>query len=207
MAQVNVRVKFKITEFINRFTDSSTKADIGSSVIIEMKDMIAKGISPIRDVGRLAEYKAQGVINKARKKAKVARAVIKSGASSAAAARASVKVAKAKSEISTAQKTGYPYSVKKKYPDKQVRPVNLYLSGEMLNELSWREGSGESVEVGMVAGGKNAKLMGYHQDGNKNMEARPVIPRTGEEFVVRIMRLIKDIYSRRLAAIINASNK
>lgn len=207
MAQIRVQVKFKIKDMINRFVDSQTKRDIGEAVVAEMKDLISKGISPVRDAGRFAPYKATEHIAAAKKVAKVARAVVKSGMHSAAGKRASAKLAQAKATISSAKRRGYPFSVMGKYPGKSVTPVNLELSGDTLTELSWAEGSGNSLLVGMVNGGKAAKIIAAHNQGTKHMAARPVIPGDGEEFVVRIMRIIKALYAKRVSAIIGSSNK
>lgn len=82
----------------------------------------------------------------------------------------------------------YPFSVKKKYPDKTLRPVNLKLSGDMLNSLDSRS-NGTSVTVGILSPSQVEKAR-KHQAGIL-VPQRKFIPTAGQEFTVSIMREIK----------------
>jgi hypothetical protein len=103
------------------------------------------------------------------------------------------------------------YKDRKKYPGKQkdARPVNLYLSGEMLDKgYGFRRKGNESIEIGMVKGSeKRKKIAGYHNEGTDDMAMRRFIPQEGEEYAVRVMRVIRDQFSQRLQKLISRSNK
>jgi len=108
------------------------------------------------------------------------------------------------------------YKDRTKYPGKlkDARPVNLYLSGDMLKAFGHRISGKNAIKVGMVKGSKFQKEKeGYHHDGTKHhdgtdaMAQRRFIPGEGEEFAVSIMRAIRDIYGKRLASLIRKSNK
>lgn len=47
-------------ENAHKFFDKEDAKELGEAVVLEMKTMIAKGISPIRGVGRFPGYKHQG---------------------------------------------------------------------------------------------------------------------------------------------------
>lgn len=90
---------------------------------------------------------------------------------------------------------------------KTVRPVNLLLTGEMLDGYDF-EIRGDSVFVGMVKGSEARKeIAGFHNDGTPNMPQRKIVPSDGEEWAVTIMREIRDIYGKRLSEIIRQSGK
>lgn len=96
----------------------------------------------------------------------------------------------------------YPFNVQKQYPNKTLRPVNLTLSGHMLNALS-AEPSGGKITIGI--GGKEAEKAQRHQlgDDKSNLPRRRFIPaQSGEQFIVSITRLIRDLYSEALSAIL-----
>ena len=103
------------------------------------------------------------------------------------------------------------YKDRTKYPGnrKSVRPVNLYLSGDMLDTgFGFRRTERDSIEVGMVKGSSHVKeIAGYHHDGTEKMAQRRFIPGDDEEWSVSIMRRIRDIYGERLAKLIRQSNK
>jgi hypothetical protein len=203
MAKVKVTARFQILEFIDRFVDGATANAIGKTVVTEAKAMIAEGQSPVRGHGRFEAYKAQGratAIEKERKAA-VKGTSAKSLERFAANAKASA--------ASAAAKKGYPWSAMGKYPDKKVRPVNLELSGEMLDALTFRVlPSKNAIEVGIIGGSADVKERAKaHHDGTKDMARRRFIPGEGEEFAVSIMRAIRELYGKRLAYLIGRSNK
>ncbi len=104
------------------------------------------------------------------------------------------------------------YKNPKSYPGdlKNKSPVNLKLTGEMLDWLRAVKKSETIIEFGIP---KNAPTevqarARYHQEGTENMAARPFIPSgDGQEFAMSIMAKLKAIYSRRLSAIIKKSNE
>lgn len=164
---------------MNKLT-SSDKILIGRDAIIEMFDMISKGISPIREFGRFPGYKWATFKNEALK--------VAAGQSDKKNRRQS------RREIKRHANSKYPYSMKKKYPGKKDRPVNLYLSGNFLDSLmTWTEGSrlfigfkdkkSQDIEKGHRTGGVK---------GVNDQPKRPIIPESGEEFSPSIYRRIAD---------------
>lgn len=108
------------------------------------------------------------------------------------------------------------YKDPKKYPGqlppalkKNQRPVNLWLTGEMLKGYWYKiSAKPNTIEVGMVQGSAFAKeKAGYHQDGTPNMAQRKLVPSEDEEWSVSIMRKIRDLYGKRLQDLIRQSNK
>lgn len=102
------------------------------------------------------------------------------------------------------------YKDRKKYPGKlkPARPVNLYLSGDMLKGFSFRKKDENSIEVGMVDGTKRDKdIAGYHNEGTENMARRAMVPQKSEEWTITIMRAIREEFGKRLETLIKKSNK
>jgi hypothetical protein len=88
----------------------------------------------------------------------------------------------------------YPGGVKKRFPGKRERPVNLYLSGEFLDALiskvvKTRFGYGASV--GYEGSKQNKKEQG-HREGANGQPERPTIPQGGELFTTRIQKILRD---------------
>jgi len=81
----------------------------------------------------------------------------------------------------------YPESVQGEYPAKRKRPVNLYLSGQMLSELKHKVRSGKFgkiTEVGFYdkeASDKAKKNAGL---------GRPALPEDADRLLVSIQRII-----------------
>ncbi len=108
------------------------------------------------------------------------------------------------------------YKNPKQYPGqltgslaKNQRPVNLFLTGEMLKGYWYKlSGKKDTIEVGMTRGTAFANEKAkYHQEGTENMAQRKIIPSDGEEWSISIMRKLRDLYSKRLADLIRQSNK
>ncbi len=91
---------------------------------------------------------------------------------------------------------------------KTVRPVNLYATGEMIDDgYDFRRKDDTTIEVGMISGSEERKrIAGYHNDGTEKMPARPIVPERDEEFAVSIMRDVGDVYGSRLRKLIADSN-
>lgn len=202
MAKVKVTSRFKMLEYINKLVDGTTAEAIGATVVETAKEMIAGGQSPVRGWGRFEAYKAQGRVNSIEKDRRAVSRGLTKGSNAHQGVQAAAKLATEKA------KQGYPYSVMKKYPDKNVRPVNLELTHEMQEGFGFRRLSDNAVEVGyLYCSAKRKEIAGYHQSGTENMAARRTIPQKGEEWAVRIMRQIRDIYGRRVVAVIREANK
>lgn len=191
MAKVKVTTRFRILDFLDGFIDDTTANAIGQTVVDGAKELIASGQSPVRGYGRFEEYKAAG--NSKR---------IKAWAKGSSKENAKAIRAQAKAVL----ESGYPYNVMKKYPDKKVRPVNLYLSGEMLAYYDYVV-QDSSIFVGVQGDSHAVEIAGYHNDGTEKMAQRKLVPGDGEEWAVSIMRDIRDLYGARLAEIIRQSNK
>jgi len=101
------------------------------------------------------------------------------------------------------------YKNRETYPGKlkPAVPVNLELSGDMLNSLAFQR-RGDTVDFGFLAGTPRDVMARAqaHQEGTDKMAARPMIPAAGQEWAVSIVRKLKDVYSRRLQDIIKKSN-
>lgn len=158
--------KFKIKpESIN---DVETQTKVGNKIIEMMKELISKGISPIKGYGRFIGYATQR----------------------------------------NADKKAYPRDnrTKKDYPNKQVRPVNLFLSGDMLGALKWMPYK-FGVIVGVFDNEQKEKAKG-HQKGTNRLPQRKFLPTTkGESLNISIMREIKSIYIDKIKRIIKGSSK
>lgn len=168
MAKVTTAVHFAINSLINRFMGETEKRELGETFTSLAKDMISKGISPVRGHRKFESYNAQNT-----------------------------------------GKKGYPYNIMRQYASKRARPVNLYLSGSMLNGYSWRSKPGQLIEVGYVnVSGVDAIKAQVHNDGTRNIPARPTVAnKPGQQFAVAIMRELISVYRKRLEDIIKKSNK
>ncbi len=102
------------------------------------------------------------------------------------------------------------------YPDgidgKNRRPINLTLSGDMLDALSFKEINNKSIDVGFLRGTSQDILdrAKTHQKGDstRNIPQRRFIPAAeGEDFKITIRRAINKIFENRLSKLIQRSNK
>jgi hypothetical protein len=102
------------------------------------------------------------------------------------------------------------YKNPKKYPGdlKAKRPVNLYLSGDFLKSLDYREiktSSGYATEIFYI--GEESKKEQGHREGAHGQPKRPTIPQGREEFVVAIQRIITNLFKDRIAEVIKKFSK
>lgn len=184
MAKTNVSTKFDISAALNRFLGDSDIQDIGNAITEEARALIASGQSPVDGVGRFVAYK--GVAQSR------AFAGTKRGAELAKSSGA------------------YPYSVMKKYPGKQVRPVNLELSGDMLDSLSFRAlPQNVGIEWGILNSANEAVKVRAkaNNEGTATIPQRQFIPGEGQTFTTSIIRRIIQVYSARLRAILEESSR
>lgn len=89
---------------------------------------------------------------------------------------------------------GYPNSVKKRYPNKRNRPVNLRLSGEFLDKaLRYKTNpSKQALSIGFFDSKNAAKEQG-HREGAKGQPKRPIIPQGSEKFSLQVTQRIVDL--------------
>lgn len=151
-ASLNTKAAEKKIENLKTAFTKKEAQELGDDVVFQMKQLIAKGISPIRSVGRFPAYKGAG------------------------------------------KKGRYPQSVQSRYPGKRDRPVNLKLSGEFLNDLTFKvkpgtAGKHASVEIGYYTRSEQDKERS-HRDGTNGQPKRPTIPQGSEQFAVTIQRTI-----------------
>lgn len=95
------------------------------------------------------------------------------------------------------------YKDKKKYPadKKNSRPVNLELSGDMLNAITYKVLK-HGVRVGIWDSDQRKKA-NTHLQGLNGVPQRKFLPiEEGDEFIVSIHRIIKDLYAQKLSAIL-----
>lgn len=98
------------------------------------------------------------------------------------------------------------YKDPKKYPAdlKSKRPVNLFLSGDMLASLKFYPLKGESFSIA-IKGEQGAKASAHNNgDGVPRRHFMPT--ERGEEFTVTITRKIRDLYAQILSDILRRSN-
>lgn len=165
---------------------------IGRKVIREILDRVSVGISPIAGAGRFPAYKAAAEKNAVAKEArkiddpKRRKAFQKS--------------------IKKQSRKGYPYSVLGKHPGKQVRPVNLRLSGEFHKNL---DAQGQVLpgrvilSIGFTDSESEAKERG-HREGANGQPERPIIPVGQERFTPAIEKIMFDYFS---ALLLRAYNR
>ena len=137
----------KVEKLLDGIKDPINRSDgleLGNIVVSEMKNLISKGISPIKGMGRFPGYK---------------------------------------------NPDKYPGDLKSK------RPVNLKLSGQMLDSLSVKgtrkSADGTEIIIGYNNSEANLKEQG-HREGVKGQPKRPTIPQGSEEIAVSIERKIID---------------
>lgn len=98
------------------------------------------------------------------------------------------------------------YKNPEKYPGKlkNKRPVNLKLSGDFLNALTFKEvtsKSGFATQIFYKGESEDLKEKGHREGANGQLK-RPTIPQRGEEFAARIKRLYSKIYKDRINQIL-----
>lgn len=96
---------------------------------------------------------------------------------------------------------GYPYNTRQfKEGKKKDRPVNLYLTGDMMKDLTYEpievKGSWRT-EIGYFEIDSILKEIG-HRDGVNGQPKRPTLPQGQEGFAQRIQRILFRIYQERV---------
>lgn len=99
------------------------------------------------------------------------------------------------------------YKNPRKYPagKKPSRPVNLELTGKMLEQYTSEIVNQKSVRLGISqnASGEIKTYAEANNVGTTYVVARRFVPLKGESFNVTIMRMIKDLFAKRISQIIN----
>jgi len=99
----------------------------------------------------------------------------------------------------------YPQNVRDEYPGKRKSPVNLILSGAMLEAIETFR-NGNKLRLGIFNGSPQLNKAAAHNEGEGRMPRRAFIPsRSGEEFARTIMRAIVDLYNTRVKDILTRS--
>lgn len=149
-----VKTTLKIEDYQtmrSRFKSKQFKTQLGNLVVSEIKENIAKGISPVFKERRFEKYK---------------------------------------------DPSKYPGNRKKR------RPVNMYLSGDMLEALKFRLGRGFSITFGWFGGGLQTKKANNHNSGDTVPKRRLIPDEKNERFNASITRVINDYYGRVLSDIL-----
>lgn len=92
----------------------------------------------------------------------------------------------------------YPGKGKNKL--KPRRPVNLYLTGEMMKEYSAWKVDGATIKLGYdINSSRDLKdKVRANNEGTEHIPERRFIPINGEKFTVSVMRVVKNIFTQRL---------
>lgn len=189
MAKTKVKTKFEILDVLKNIVDPDVARRVGKTVIKGIQDATSKGRSPVRGFGRYEAYVSQ-------RRRKLAADLLGVKASAARGGN-----------------FGYPDGVK----GKNRRPVNLRLTGEMMDALDYRKSSSGSVgkakiKVGILSDNTEEliKRVETHNEGNPlmNIPQRKFIANgPGEQYSVSIQRSIRRVYELRLSSLIRRSNK
>lgn len=107
--------------------------------------------------------------------------------------------------------SGYPDvpGIKRKYPSKNKRPINLYLDGSFLSRIGYNL-SKTGVFYGLQTNEKFYKdLFDTHNNGtHPDVPQRRFVPvDEGETYTPDIIRGIRDIYNKRIRDIIRKLNE
>lgn len=176
-----------------RIFDAKTEIQLGATTVSMMLDFISKGQSPVKGYGRYVGYAADRKASSA-----------KVGANQFTSPKVARKIA---NSIRGSSKY-YPNSVLTKFPGKKRRPVNLSLNGKFLSTIKHqRLRSAQGVEVGHINPDQFQKdLFATHNMGeHPHVPQRKYLPSPGEEFVISIMRKIREIISLRIKDLIRKS--
>lgn len=190
----NERLIKAFGEEVGKINDviSENRPYLARAIIDEIKASAAGGISPIAGKGRFPAYKAVAEEKRIKGAAKFAK---KFGARGNAFSKEIAAQAKA------IRRAGYPESVRRKFPGKRARPVNLFLSGRFLSLLTFKllgGTKGTQFEIGFYDSKAQAMEQG-HREGANTQGIRPIIPIAGEDFSARIMRRALDLVELAIA--------
>lgn len=190
MANVKVKIDLKTLKGLTKkeIANPSFQKKLGERVVKEVLSYISVGKSPVRGQGRYKGYR-----------------VDRPGAIGAGSITGKTKDPK-KRKAANKNKRFYPNSVQDKYPGKQKRPVNLELSGEMLERISW-SGIIGGVNIGLKQASKKIRdrFISHNEGTNekRNVPRRAILPTgKGEVFTPGITQRIKSLYLARIRQLI-----
>lgn len=193
MINLKVKVKIPFRDIVKEIHNPLLVYKINAVVQREIVGNILAGRSPVRGEGRFAPYRAQRNTGSVR--------------NVLAGKRLS---ARTKANILAGRRKFYPYSVMRKFPDKKLRPVNLFLSGKMLSFYR-AQLKDNQIYVGIadVAPSKVKVIAKAHQGGHTRgwFPARPLVPQKGQTFTVGVVQAFRDLYRERIYAILSRNKK
>jgi len=94
----------------------------------------------------------------------------------------------------------YPFNQRNKFPSKRARPVNLTLSGDFLNDLTFRVkrvGAKISIQIGFF-GRKSAIKEKGHREGANGQPRRPIIPSKQEQYSRKVQQVVIKLVQKTL---------
>lgn len=95
------------------------------------------------------------------------------------------------------------------YKGKTLRPVNLRLTGEFIDDLKYvaqKSGNTTATEIGFKTKKSQDKEQG-HRNGTNGQAKRPIIPEGSERFTQTIENEIEDIYEQAVEEYLKKQSK
>lgn len=191
MAVFTVKLKFKnlkkLADKINReFVNDELIKEFDNSVVGtssgtgQIRRLIAAGVSPVAGFGRFGEY-----VNPENYPGRTTHTTSKTS------------------------KSGKVSKVTKRVWNKAKRPVNLFLSGEMLSYFGSTRKSGNTITVGLINPPPFVKVkaaannLGTTRNGVGAVPRRRFIPQVGEVWAVSVMREAKRLFTFRMRQLLS----
>lgn len=207
MAKVKVNVKIDaVSEIRKELNSPGAQKKIGEFVLGEMKDFIARGVSPVRGEGKFEAYSGVKEVRDSKKKQGQLRKIAKSLVSERAQKKIKRRISAHKGVQTRALNNKYPYNVQDDYPDKKASPVNLKLSGKMLKALRFLP-IPNGIRINFLDKDMEARAIKHNEgDPKKSLPQRKFLP-TGrnDDFNVSISRGLLDLITDMLDAILKKS--
>ncbi len=191
-AKVKINIGTNFKNILKQLKDPKIQTAIGLKIKQAVIEITQSGLSPVKNQGRFERYASQ-------RAAKFFNQIAKHEKS-----QGRKETAKALRKLAVNSKNKrYPYSVMKKYPNKSVTPVNLTLSGAMLDGMEVRPENG-GVTLGWTKGKHADMAHGHHHGVQKiGLPVRKILPnRSGEEFIISVTRIIRGLYVEALDKIL-----
>ena len=212
MAKIKATISLKgLERLLKKFPealDLKTGGAMVDQVTREMRSMISKGVSPIEGKGRFPDYKAVAAAKPFKEAASQITKAIREGDTT-------LHKSDSKSYRNLAratEKRGYPYNVRKDFPDKRPKPVNLKLSGKFLRSLTGKVNINKSdarryfeVRIGFFNKESVAKESGHRYGAPKpgDQPHRPIIPVDNEKLAKRLQLIIRDVIRKAIDRVRN----
>lgn len=155
-------------------------APIADSIISRMLQLIARGISPISERGRFPGYKWATKVTNLKTASRELRRLARGFGRGEAKKKATRAAKKKLDDVNAIRRNKYPFNQTDEFPNKKVRPVNLFLSGDFLSNLKWRFTDKTRVSIGFFDELSQKKEQG-HRVGVNSQPKRPIIPEGREK--------------------------